>query len=99
MLYFLRVGGLTWQFNLGEPVNVIPVPVPWLVALIAIVAGLVVLQLVALLRGRWTVPTWLVNTLLQLSLIHIFILLDTLQCFEEQSRCCLSEASSHCYSL
>jgi len=66
MLYFLRVGGLTWQFNLGEPVNVIPVPVPWLVALIAIVAGLVVLQLVALLRGRWTVPTWLVNTLLQI---------------------------------
>ena len=66
MLYFLRVGGLTLQFNLGEPVDVIPVPIPWLVALIAIGATQMVLQLVALLRGRWGVALWLVNVALDL---------------------------------
>jgi hypothetical protein len=67
MLYFLRVGGLTLRFNLSDPGDVIPVPIPWLVALIAIVIGQVVLQLVALLRGRWTVPTWLINTMLDIA--------------------------------
>ena len=66
MIYFLRVGGLTLQFNLGEPVNVIPVPKPWLVGLIAIGAAQMVLQLVALLRGRWNVALWLVNKALDL---------------------------------
>ena len=66
MLYFLRVGGLTWQFNLGSPVNVIPVPVPWLVALIVIGTTQMVLQLVALLRGRWGVALWLVNVALDI---------------------------------
>ena len=66
MIYFLRVGGLTLQFNLGEPVDVIPVPIPWLVGLIAIGATQMVLQLVALLRGRWSVALWLVNVALDI---------------------------------
>ena len=64
MLYFLRVGGLTLRFNLSDPGEVIPVPIPWLVALIAIGATQMVLQLVALLRGRWGVALWLVNVAL-----------------------------------
>jgi hypothetical protein len=68
MLYFLRVGGLTLRFNLADPGEVIPVPVPWLVALIAIVIAQVVLQLVALLRGRWSVSMWLLSTTLLRSL-------------------------------
>jgi len=67
MLYFLRVGGLTLRFNLGEPVDVIPVPIPWLVALIVIVATQVALQLTALLRGRWGVALWLVSVALDLA--------------------------------
>lgn len=66
MLYFLRVGGLTLRFNLADPGEVIPVPVPWLVALIAIVIAQVVLQLVALLRGRWSVSMWLLSTTLDI---------------------------------
>ena len=64
LLYFLRVGGLTLRFNLSDPGDVIPVPIPWLVALIAALAGEVVVRLVALSRGRWSVPTWLLNVAL-----------------------------------
>lgn len=67
LFYFLRVGGLTLRFNLSDPGDVIPVPILWLVGLIAIVIGQVVLQLVVLLRGRWTIPTWLVNAVLDLA--------------------------------
>jgi len=66
MLYFLRVGGLTLRFNLSDPGEVIPVPIPWLVALIAIGATQMVLQLTALLRGRWGVALWLVNVALDI---------------------------------
>ena len=66
MLYFLRVGGLTLRFSLSDPGEVIPVPIPWLVALIAIGATQMVLQLVALLRGRWGVALWLVNVALDI---------------------------------
>jgi hypothetical protein len=67
LLYFLRVGGLTLRFNLSDPGDVTPVPIPWLIALIGIVAGQVILQLVALLRGRWTVPTWLLDSVLEIA--------------------------------
>ena len=66
MLYFLRVGGLTLRFNLNDPGDVIPVPIPWLVALIAIGTTQMVLQLTALLRGRWGVALWLVNVALDI---------------------------------
>ena len=67
LLYFLRVGGLTLRFNLGDPGEVIPVPIPWLIALIVIVIGQVIMELVALLRGRWTVATWLFETVLEIA--------------------------------
>jgi len=66
LLYFLRVGGLTLRFNLNDPGDVIPVPIPWLMAVIVIGAVQMVLQLVALLRGRWSVPLWLVNVSLDI---------------------------------
>ena len=66
MLYFLRVGGLTLRFSLSDPGEVIPVPIPWLVALIAIGTTQMVLQLTALLRGRWGVALWLVNVALDI---------------------------------
>ena len=66
LLYFLRVGGLTLRFNLADPGDVIPVPVPWLVAMIAIGTTQMVLQLTALLRGHWNVPMWLVNMALDI---------------------------------
>lgn len=67
MLYFLRVGGLTLRFNLSDPGEVIPVPIPWLVGLIAIGITQMVLLLVALLRGRWGVALWLVNVALDIA--------------------------------
>lgn len=65
LLYFLRVGGLTLRFNLSAPGEVIPVPIPWLIVLILTTTGTVAVTLVALLRGRWTVATWLVDTVLE----------------------------------
>ncbi len=67
LLYFLRVGGLTLRFNLGDPGEVIPVPIPWLMALIVLVTGQVIMELVALLRGRWTVATWLFEAVLEIA--------------------------------
>lgn len=65
-LYFLRVGGLTLRFNLADPGDVIPTSIPWLVALIAIGAVQIVLQLAGILRGRWNLSLWLVNTVLDI---------------------------------
>lgn len=59
LLYFLRVGGLTLQFNLSDPGEVLPVPAAWLVVLILAIAGQVVVNLIALRRNRWTMVTLL----------------------------------------
>ena len=67
LLYFLRVGGLTWRFNLSDPGDVIPVPIPWLVGMIAIGIAQLGLQLVALARGRWSVSRMLLNVALDLA--------------------------------
>lgn len=54
-IYFLRVGGLTLRFNLTEPVEVLPVPTSWLVVYIITLIGTILLNLIALRRGRWSV--------------------------------------------
>lgn len=54
LTYFLRVGGLTLRFNLIEPVDVLPVPLPWLVVGIVSVVGQVVVNGLVLWRGRWS---------------------------------------------
>ncbi len=68
LLYFLREGGLTMIFNLsdGWTDTVIPVPTPWLIALILNTAGLIALKVIALWRNRWTVGTILVEAILEL---------------------------------
>lgn len=69
LLYFLRVGGLTLFFNINgtSGSEIIPVPVPWLVLLIALIIGQVFMSLLALRRNRWTMPTVLVETALELA--------------------------------
>ncbi|HYO87901.1 MAG TPA: hypothetical protein VER79_04590 [Candidatus Limnocylindrales bacterium] len=66
ILYFLQVGGLTLRFNLSDPGEVLPVPASWLVVLLITTFSSVVLNLWALLRRRWTLWTWLAQTVLEL---------------------------------
>jgi hypothetical protein len=66
LLYYLQVGGLTLRFNLSDPGEVLPVPTVWLVVLIVTTLVLVALNLWALVRHRWTLPTWLVQTVVEL---------------------------------
>jgi hypothetical protein len=65
MLYYLRVGGLTLRFDLSDPGDVIPVPIPWLILLILNTIGLIIVNLLALQRGRWTMSTQLLEVLLE----------------------------------
>jgi hypothetical protein len=65
LLYFLRVGGLTLRFDLNDPGNVIPVPLGWLLVLIGFTIAMIVLNVWALLRNRWSLGTWLALTLLE----------------------------------
>lgn len=67
LFYFRRVGGLTLIFNLSEPGTVIPVPLNWLTLAIFTTGGLVVVNLVALLRGRWSAGLLLVEAMLELA--------------------------------
>jgi hypothetical protein len=66
ILYFLQVGGLTLRFNLSDPGEVLPVPTGWLAVLLFTTFGSVFLTLWALIRRRWTLGTWLVQTLIEL---------------------------------
>jgi len=65
-LYWLRVGGLTLRFDLTNPGDVIPVPVHWMILLIITTTFMVILQLLALRRSRWSVGLWLAQGLLEL---------------------------------
>lgn len=65
-LYWLRVGGLTLRFDLSNPGDVIPVPVHWLLALIIMTILMVVLQVLALRRSRWSVSRLLAETVMEL---------------------------------
>lgn len=66
LLYYLQVGGLTLRFNLNDPGEVLPVPVGWLVVVLLTAFGGVLLSLWALLRRRWTLTTWGVQSALNL---------------------------------
>lgn len=66
LLYFLWAGGLTIRLSLTDPGPVIPVPVPWLVALILATVAELGLVLIVVRRGRWTIGTRLLETLLEL---------------------------------
>lgn len=67
LLYFAQVGGLTAQFNLSNPGEVVPVPGTWLAGLILVVLAQIVLHLLVLRRNRWTPATWLSQTVLELT--------------------------------
>jgi hypothetical protein len=64
LLYFLSVGGLTLRFNLSDPGEVIPSPLPWLIALIITGISMIVLNLLALRRNRWNAALWLTQIVL-----------------------------------
>jgi hypothetical protein len=65
LLYWLRAGGLTLRFNLIDPGEVIPVPIPWLILMIITGVAMILLHLPVLRRNRWSVGTWLAQTLLE----------------------------------
>jgi len=64
LLYFLQVGGLTLRFNLNDVGDVLPVPNGWLALLFVTTLSSIFVNLWALIRNRWTVLTWLVETAL-----------------------------------
>jgi len=66
LVYYLQVGGLTLRFNLSDPGDVLPVPTGWLVVLLVTSFSGVSLNLWALIRRRWTLETWLTQTVLDL---------------------------------
>ncbi len=65
LLYFVTVGGLTLRFNLSDPGEVIPSPLPWLMAMICMSVGMIVVQLFVLHRNRWNAWLWLTETVLE----------------------------------
>ncbi|MGB7339746.1 MAG: hypothetical protein WBC91_12705 [Phototrophicaceae bacterium] len=66
ILYYLQVGGLTLRFNLSNPGEVLPAPRFWLLVLMFTTFGIIYLKVWAHLRHRWTVRTWLMQTVLDL---------------------------------
>lgn len=66
LLYFLQVGGLTLRFSFSDPGGVLAVPSVWLITLLVTTSLVVLLNLWALLRRRWTLEMWLAQTLLEL---------------------------------
>lgn len=64
-VYFLSVGGLTLHFNLSNPGTVIPVPLQWLILLIVAGTSQIIMHLFILRRKRWSVATWLIETVLE----------------------------------
>lgn len=60
-LYFSSVGGLTFSFNLRDPGEVLPVSVPVMLLLAALMFVQVGIHFVVLWRNRWTFPTILVE--------------------------------------
>lgn len=65
-LYFLSIGGLTLRFGTSNPEDLIPVPLGWLAALIAAMAGMIVVQALVLRTNQWTAALWLAQTVLEL---------------------------------
>jgi uncharacterized membrane protein len=66
LVYFLIVGGLTLRFNPSDPGDVLAVPRVWLIAAIISSAGLVLVSLLDLRRGRYSIGGLLVEGLLEL---------------------------------
>lgn len=65
LFYFVRVGGLTLRFNLTEPVDVLPVPMNWLVVALVTTILSVLLQVIVLRRGRWSVSILLAEMVVE----------------------------------
>lgn len=66
LVYFLRVGGLTLRFNLGNPGEVLPVSTIWLIILIVSGIAQVLVNVWALWRNRWTAGLWFAETVFEL---------------------------------
>jgi len=66
LVYFLRVGGLTFTFNLSNPGEIIPVPLHWMAILIVAAVTMLIMNLFILRKNRWTVRFWITQTVLEL---------------------------------
>ncbi|MCA9915934.1 MAG: hypothetical protein KC496_21415, partial [Anaerolineae bacterium] len=66
LLYFFQVGGLTLRFDLNNPGEVIPVSRSWLLVLAILGIGMIIVEIIGLRRNHWDVPTWLLETVLEL---------------------------------
>ena len=66
LLFWLQVGGLTLRFNLSNPGDVIPVSAFWIVFLIAVILGILITNLLALWRNRWSFGLFLFETALEM---------------------------------
>lgn len=65
-LYFASVGGLTMRFNLSDPGEVIPAPVPWMILLVISGFAQLALHLIVLRRGQWNMGWLLAQAVLEL---------------------------------
>ena len=65
-IYFLRVGGLTLQFNLNDPGEVIPAPPIWMLMTVIVVVVQILLSIAALRRKRWNTGLFLARSVFEL---------------------------------
>jgi len=72
LLYFLSVGGLTLNFGTSNPPDLIPVSQVWLALLIFLSIAMISLNFIALRREHWTVPFYLLETVLEVTGVICF---------------------------
>ncbi len=75
-LYFLRVGGLTLTFDLTNQVDIIPVPIAWLMLLIVLSFSMNALHLITLIRDFWSAGFWAAQTVFEvLGMVCLYFVL------------------------
>ncbi|MAU11623.1 MAG: hypothetical protein CL607_17495 [Anaerolineaceae bacterium] len=65
MIYYLQVGGLTLNFNLSDPGEVIPIPTNWMALLIVVAIAQLGIHSLMLARKRWPISLWIFQVFLE----------------------------------
>jgi len=63
LFYFLSVGGLTFNFGMSNPPDLVPVPQVWLIFFILNTLIILAVNAIALRRNQWTVVLFSIETL------------------------------------